>query len=226
MFKALLILSFFFVGSDFYSQRHKVDSLLKLLEHATADTAKCVLLYQLTGAAHVSDESAYAYQLIELCENRLENISPNDSAARFYKAYLGSAYNVAALNEEQKGNITRSLDYHNKSMKLKEETNNPGGIANTLGGIGLLYYKIGDIPRALEYFNRGLSINEQIKDTASIALSLGNIAMVYRNQKEYSKALEYMKRCIDIYEISITTLELFMPAWPIPPMLSHITKRP
>jgi len=99
-----------------------------------------------------------------------------------------------------KGEYDKTLEYFDKSLKIREELGDKRGMGATLSNIGAVYADKGDYDKALEYYDRSLKIKEEIGDKRGMGLTLGNIGNVHKNKGEYEKALEYYDRSLKIKE--------------------------
>lgn len=63
------------------------------------------------------------------------------------------------------------------------------GLAQTLGGMGAVYWSQLDYPRALICFQRQLNIAQRLDDQRGIGAAVGSMGVVYAEQGDYVKAL-------------------------------------
>jgi tetratricopeptide (TPR) repeat protein len=94
--------------------------------------------------------------------------------------------------------MEKAMEYYNKSLKIAEEIEDKGGIAQALNNIGVLFFNKLDNNRALEFYEKSFKLREEIADKEGIANSLGNIGRVYLLQKNYPKALEFGERSMKL----------------------------
>lgn len=67
---------------------------------------------------------------------------------------IGQGYylnNIGALFDEQKNHL-KAIEYYNRSLKIKQITNDTSGIASTSLNMGIAYYELADYNRALTQF--------------------------------------------------------------------------
>lgn len=147
----------------------------------------------------------------------------NYAVSKKLKKYEADALNTQGASFFIKSDYAKSIDYHTRSLKIREEINDQKGIAASLGNIGNIYKDQGDAAsdlkekdelykKAIGYHNRGLSIKQQINDQKGIAASLSNLGIIFRSQgylitdivqKEalYQKALDCQLKSLKIQEL-------------------------
>ncbi len=146
----------------------------------------------------------------------------NFAKSKGLKKHQANALNTQGASFFIQGDYAQSIDYHTRSLQLREEIGDQKGIAASLGNIGNIYKDQGDAQsnlvqkdelykKAIEYQNRGLKIKEQINDQQGIAASLSNLGIIFRSQghlisdtlqkeKLYKKSLDYQIRSLKIQE--------------------------
>ncbi len=181
-----------------YGQLNPADSLKLALKNAKHDTTRCSILN-----AMIEDEedekiwSKYNEQLKELSE---KNIKSNDANNKIYLKYLATyLYNVG-FSYDNKGDVTRALDYHKRSLKIREEIGDKQGIAFSLDNLASIYDNQGDIAKSLECYHKSLKIREETNDKAGVAESMNNLGVIYNFQGETVKALEYFWKSLELKE--------------------------
>ncbi len=92
------------------------------------------------------------------------------------------------------------MDYHKRTLSLKEQVGDPATIAVSLNNMGLIYGSQGRLEIALDSHKRALSLFEQVGNPANIALSCHNIAMLYRLQEQWQDTILLFSRALSLYE--------------------------
>lgn len=192
--KVLLTLLYIaFTGSAAYAElqgREKIDSLLKEMSHQQEDTAKVILLLELSktygyeGAlTDANDALALAKQL-----NWEQGIAL--SYFNFGRFYRKQTNYPKALE-----NLLLALPmFHALGDKLKEGW--------TLNYIGKTYFDQADFTSAQDYFLKCLKIFEEVGDKYSIAGTLNDIANVNWERKNYTQAYEYYTKAATLFDES------------------------
>jgi adenylate cyclase len=117
-----------------------------------------------------------------------------------YPKASAKGYGLQGHANHRQGNYPLALEYHQKSLAIREEIGDKKDIASSLNAIGIIYFGQGDYPRVLGYLEKTLVIQEEIGDKNGMANSLGNIGTIYLNQSNYPRALEYFKKGLAIHE--------------------------
>jgi tetratricopeptide (TPR) repeat protein len=130
--------------------------------------------------------------------------------------------NLAAVYNNQ-GNIPASMEYHHKSLRIREEAGDKEGIAFSLANIGALYSNQKDFTRALDYHLKSLGLREEIKDKRGIAESYTNIGFVYNNLADTSRHRDsLLSLALDYYNRSLVLQEEIADKIGIPISLNNI----
>lgn len=98
--------------------------------------------------------------------------------------------NSLAMAYSLKAEYDRALDYHFRSLVIRERDGNKGEISITLNNIGFVYFKLKNYEKALEYFNRSVSLKNEIKDTWDLDRAYINIGLCNIQLKNFGAALE------------------------------------
>ncbi len=122
------------------------------------------------------------------------------SSKKDYKKVMATALNLQAISYAAKSDYPKALDYHHRSLKLREEIGDKRGVSGSLGNIGIIYYNQSDYLNALDFFQRSLKIKEEIGDKNGISHALNNIGGIYQDQGDYPKALDYYQRSLKLGE--------------------------
>lgn len=99
-----------------------------------------------------------------------------------------------------KGSLEKALEFHQRSLDIREELGNRRGIADSLNNLALVYQSKGDYDTAADYHNRSLRIREDLGSRTDIASSFNNLGNVYALRGDVSRALEYHGRSLRIRE--------------------------
>ncbi|MCT7950429.1 tetratricopeptide repeat protein [Ancylothrix sp. C2] len=135
--------------------------------------------------------------LIEVYELIVQNWQPKDEdEERLFAAYLnnlGSAYN--SLGQYQK-----AIEYHEKSLKIREKIGNQPDIARSLNNLGNTYNYLEKHEKAIEYCEKSLNIWNQLNNHQEIADTLNNLGNAYHSLGQYETAIKYHKKSLEIRE--------------------------
>ncbi|PJJ80019.1 histidine kinase [Mucilaginibacter auburnensis] len=182
LYKFFLLLWLLFSGSWIYAQEKgsiAVDSMVRLLSVAKADTNKVNLLYRLTLAYDGSDQNkalAYAQQSYMLAKK-----------LGWKKGQLNSLTYIGSLQMDM-GKNEQALASYQQLYQLSLKIGNPADMAKSLINIGAVYQRSSKYAEAADYFFKGLRVAEQHQNETLIAKSESNIASLFIQQRDFEKA--------------------------------------
>jgi serine phosphatase RsbU (regulator of sigma subunit)/lipopolysaccharide biosynthesis regulator YciM len=107
--------------------------------------------------------------------------------------------NIGNIYKKQ-GNLDKAIEYHMKSMDLKEKNNDKLGVGISYNNLGAIYKDQGDLTSAVNCFSKALKIFERVKDNRQTASALNNLGRIYQNQGDYAKSLENYKRAKMLFD--------------------------
>lgn len=110
--------------------------------------------------------------------------------------------NIGSVYVEQH-NYYKSLEYHLKALKIRQEnvengTGDKNDVAMSLGNIGQSYYYLNRLSEAMSYYNKSLALSEETGNKKRVALMYNNIGSVYAQEKNYDDALGYFEKARDL----------------------------
>jgi tetratricopeptide (TPR) repeat protein len=73
-------------------------------------------------------------------------------------------FNNVALTYTELANYDLALEYHFKSLSIREALGNKSEVSISKNNIGLVYYKLQNFERALEFYFQSLAIKQEIGD--------------------------------------------------------------
>ncbi|MFW9957432.1 MAG: tetratricopeptide repeat protein [Candidatus Odinarchaeota archaeon] len=97
-----------------------------------------------------------------------------------------------------KGNLDRAMDYHQESLKIRQNLGIKEGVSVAFNNIGLVFWTKGDLDKATEYYKKSLAIYEELKDENGISKVLNNLANISSSRGELDQALGYHLKSLDI----------------------------
>ncbi|MDQ3047678.1 MAG: tetratricopeptide repeat protein [Bacteroidota bacterium] len=167
-------------------------------------------------------ESANALNYYEKSLKLYQEINSKDgiATASANLGYIHSTQLDPACKENQeacrKASMIKAIEYLNRSVALREEINDPHGLASSLNILGGIYDEYGDPlckssveecrktsdKKALEYYQRALELRAQEGHTAGLAFSYSSLTKHFMNNGQPEKALEYGLKGLSIsYEL-------------------------
>ena len=187
---ALFLISFQGLSQFSYEEQHQIDSLNEIIANPKSTDTTIVLTYfEIINYHYLSDpDSAIAIcKKAEMISERLDY--PKGKA----ESYAWMGYLV-----QGKGNISLSLEYSNKSLKIFEEIGNKEAVGTALSNIGFIYKEQGILKEALDYYGRSVKIKEEVGHKIGLAQAFENIGDIKQKQGKINEALDYHKRSLKI----------------------------
>ncbi len=105
-------------------------------------------------------------------------------------------YNSLAISFNNLGEFDKALDYHLKSLRLKEEDKDSSGIAVSLNNIGLVYYRISNFNRALQYWRRCLALKLAINDNYDLDALYLNLGLCFKQLGDLKESKVNLERVL------------------------------
>jgi two-component system NtrC family sensor kinase len=191
VFTLLRLLFLVLLVSTAFAQKSPSDSLKKLLSQSLPDTARVLLLDQLSYALMYSKPSMamqYAQEGLDLSKK-----------SHFPKGQVRNMNRLGAILRFT-SNYGKALEMHFGSLKLAESINDKEGVARTLNNIGILYLEQKDFKKAIAYFRKTQSVAQQIPDLNLAQIAMVNIATNYALLNQLDSARMYVQTAYEMTE--------------------------
>lgn len=130
---------------------------------------------------------------IAVCSEILPIATRND-----YIFEIESILNVLGLLYMYKAEYDKALQYHYKSLQLREKDGSKSAISIALNNIGLVFYKMKDYDKALIYYNRTLELRNEEESKQSLAILLINISLCHGFKSNFTEATDYVNQAFEI----------------------------
>lgn len=114
--------------------------------------------------------------------------------------------NHLAITYTYQANYDRALEYHFRSLLIREAKGTKSEVSITKNNIGLVYYRLKDFDKALDYYQQSLDIKKEIGDNYDRDRSLINIALCYQQLRKYERVPEYIEEAFSICEPNCSNL--------------------
>lgn len=142
---------------------------------------------------------------LEELEKKLEEVSEY-SCSHGLKDMEGEIYNIKGLIEYFRGNLEKSIEYYNKSVKAFHESGQFINSTKPMNNIANIYSDRGDYHKAMEYYEKALDIVDKAGILYFKLTFLNNIGEIYMDVGKYDKAKAYIEEARNIaYEIEDTS---------------------
>jgi class 3 adenylate cyclase/lipopolysaccharide biosynthesis regulator YciM len=176
-------------------QEAYVDSLKLVIDSEPHDTIKINALREWDDLIYRFDpelDLSLNLRVLQLCEESLNHpeIKPHGGEKTFLVGVLSSTLNTLGLIYDNKGDYQTALDYHFRSIEIKEAELDTSGLAASLSNIGLIYISLGEFDMARDNVEKSLELGEILKDTSCICTALLNLGLIDERQSNFKEALE------------------------------------
>jgi len=182
-------------------EQYEIDSLYKIINNPKSNdtllAGTYIKLSQILYVVNIDTLATLSEKAVSITEKALKQ-NPNKETEYKLKSFQANALSNIGYVHKTHGNIVKTLDYWNKSLKIQKEINDIDGLSSTLNNLGYIYKSQGDIEKALEFYHQSLKLCEEQKDKAGEAMSYNNIGLIYYNQDDIKKALEYCQHSLKI----------------------------
>ncbi len=96
--------------------------------------------------------------------------------------------------------LQKALNYYTRSLDIRKDINDQGGVASSLNNLGIFYKNCGDYNKAVDFYKQALEINEKIDNQGEVVVNLHAIGEVYLLMERYDEALEYLYQSLKMAE--------------------------
>jgi tetratricopeptide (TPR) repeat protein len=189
-FLLVLLLPFCLYAQD-ANPRHYTDSLLTELSHTRNDTARIMLLHDISYAMSNIDPDEgikYATMAATLSEKLVD------------KKWLASSDGMLAINYNAKSDAKSAIAWNEKALKIYKALHDEKRSAAIHANLSLIHLNQSHYAEALKNAFAALKIYENSKANKNTAIVLENIGHIYFEQKDYTKTEDYYNRALDIYK--------------------------
>jgi tetratricopeptide (TPR) repeat protein len=94
--------------------------------------------------------------------------------------------------------LNKAMEFALKAKELAENQGMDLYLAQSLDGIGAIFYDLGNQAKSSENFFASLKIYEKLEDKNGIGATFCRIGTLYLDQKDYEKAADYYSRSIEL----------------------------
>ncbi len=109
-------------------------------------------------------------------------------------------YTDIAITNRKAGEYQKAFDYHNRALKVAEETQDLQMIEDSYHGLGNLHRDAGVYDQAISYYLKSLEISKERGAPTYVIVSYIDLADTYLRAKDPEKALEHIQKG---YELSL-----------------------
>ncbi len=109
------------------------------------------------------------------------------------KGQIKFILNNAGLASMNLGNYDKALDFHYKSLVIREEEGDKKSIRTALNNIGLVFYSLKDYDKAIENYLRAVSLSKEINDFNGLERIYINLGLSYNQLHKFNEAIKYFE---------------------------------
>ncbi len=191
-YKLLLLTIFLFVlfQSTVVAQddRRIIDSLVHELRNVTENEKIAILneLSKLYWNYSLDSSFYYANEALSLAHIVQDKKGLSDSYNRIANVYYFQ------------GKHEKALEFYEKSLVIRKQTDDINGIASIYNNMAILYSNKAEYEKTLELYNEALNLSISTGDKFNTASYYSSIAGTYVNMENSRKALEYYFKSLEI----------------------------
>src|SRR5688572_17964454 len=183
--KNIFILFFLFTSAvKLPGQNTEVDSLIKLLEKAPADTNRVKLILDIANRLYF-----YKPDLsLEFSEKALKLARDLN-----YNNGIVISLNQAGESYRLTGDYPKALQSQLQALEISRELKNEFVESNSLGFVGVIYMELNEYRQALQYFLPAINIKDRLPASPPGVFVLANTGITYDLLNMPDSALHYLK---------------------------------
>lgn len=119
---------------------------------------------------------------------------------------------VLAFLDSRDGNHNQAINYYQKACALFQRLDKGSlrygyYLAESLSGLGRVYYQAGDNLQALVLFEKALDVARRALQKSRIASVLNDMGVLFLSQQDYVKAMDYFSQSLQTYRSLNNKLE-------------------
>lgn len=148
------------------------------------------IAYQLSTLKNDAKGALAIYEDIYKIQTRLNDLT----------GLSATTNNMANIYKKQ-GDSNKAIEWHLKSMALKEKNNDKLGVGISYNNLGSIYKDQGDLASAVNCYSKALKLFEGAKDNRQMASAMNNLGRIYQNQGDHKRALEYYNKAKSLFDL-------------------------
>jgi signal transduction histidine kinase len=118
----------------------------------------------------------------------------NKAAHPELKKQIKFILNNAGITYTYLGNYDKALEYHFKSLVIREEEGDKKSIGTTLNNLGFVFYYLKDYQLAIEYYQKALLTKREIGDMVDLDRILINLGLCHNQVGDHKNAISYFNQ--------------------------------
>jgi tetratricopeptide (TPR) repeat protein len=141
----------------------------------------------------------YHQQALTIRKELLEQMKQNGNQDEIGKCKkdISASYTNAGNAYDNLGDKKKAIEYHTKSLELRQEIKDTVGMARSYNNIASAYLDLPDYYKAIDFGFKAVKLYDAIKEKSdNLANALNNIGLGYQRVKEFVKALDYYQKAL------------------------------
>lgn len=147
-----------------------------------------------------------AYSLMDLGRNeeakniliQILGISERNKQNPEVKKQIKFILNNAGIANSDLGNYDIALEYHFKSLLIREEEGDKKPIGTALNNLGNVFYNLKDYKQAIEYFQRAIEIKKEVGDDTDLDRVFINLGLCFNQINDYKNAIRQFNKSFEL----------------------------
>jgi two-component system, NarL family, sensor histidine kinase UhpB len=172
--------------------QHYIDSLKQKLDTKLPDTTRAIILDRLSNILPEGEWEEYNEKTEKFVAEKIEHAAGKER--KIFTLVLASAYNNKSLIYKYNGEITKALDYGEKSLAIFKELNDQYNMGIGSYNNGRLYYSLGDVSRAVRSFEYALKMIGSSTKKELLPYCLNSLGFISKEQQDFEKAMEFHQK--------------------------------
>jgi predicted ATPase len=113
---------------------------------------------------------------------------------------VAAAYQQLGISSNFQGDFERAIDYHLRSLALREKAGAKPEVAQSLNWLGNIAEARGDYNQAVEYYQKSLALCQEIGHSLGTATLFNNLGVIYQDRGELDFAHDHFRQSLGIYQ--------------------------
>ena len=147
-----------------------------------------------------------AYSLMDLGRNeeakniliQILGISERNKKNPEIKKQIKFILNNAGIANSDLGYYDIALEYHFKSLLIREEEGDKKPIGTALNNLGNVFYNLKDYKQAIEYFQRAIEIKKEVGDNTDMDRIFINLGLCFNQINDYKNAIRKFNKSFEL----------------------------
>jgi signal transduction histidine kinase len=166
---------------EFYSLGRQFGDSVKIVEGGR------MIAYSLMDLGRNDEAIEILIQTLKIADRNTKNYPEIKKQIKFILNNAGLAYTYL-------GNYDKALEYHFKSLLIREEEGDKKSIGTALNNLGLVFFNLKDYKSGIEYYQKAVETKHEIQDNNDLDRILINIGLCYNQLGEFKNGIDYFNQ--------------------------------